>query len=191
MIPLWIKIVYTALVALIVPVYWRHYGPKNFLWFSDIALLTLVAALWMESALLASMAAVSVLLLELTWNFSYISGLVAGRQIEGLTGYMFNRRYSMFLRSLSLFHILLPPLLLLMLWRLGYDPRAPILQTAVAWVILPITYVVHPEENINWVYGPGAKPQKRMHPLLWLALLMLLYPLFVYLPTHLLLSAIF
>jgi hypothetical protein len=190
-IPLWIKVVYTALVALIVPVYWRHYGPKNFLWFSDIALLTLVAALWMENALLASMTAVSVLLLELTWNFSFISGLIAGRQIEGLTGYMFNRRYSRFLRSLSLFHVLLPPLLLLVLWRLGYDPRAPILQTAVAWAILPLTYLAKPEENINWVYGPGAKPQKRMHPLLWLALLMLLYPLCVYLPTHLLLSAIF
>ena len=191
MIPLWIKIGYTALVALIVPVYWRRYGPKNFLWFSDIALLTLVVALWIESALLTSMMAVSVLPLELLWNLSYISGLVTGRQIKGLTGYMFNRKYSLFLRSLSLFHVILPPLLLFVLWRLGYDSRALVLQTLAAWVVLPITYLAKPQENINWVYGLGAEPQKGMHPLLWLGLLMFLYPLCVYLPTHLLLRAIF
>ena len=191
MIPLWIKIGYTAMVALIVPVYWLRYGPKNFLWFSDIALLTLVVALWIESALLASMMAVSVLPLELLWNLSYLSGLITGRQIEGLTGYMFNRKYSLFLRSLSLFHVILPPLLLFVMWRLGYDSRALLFQTIVAWVVLPITYLAKPEENINWVYGLGAERQKRTHPLLWLALLMVLYPLCVYLPTHLLLRAIF
>lgn len=43
-IPLWIKITYTLFVCLLVPVYLRHYGPANFLWFSDVALLVTVPA---------------------------------------------------------------------------------------------------------------------------------------------------
>jgi hypothetical protein len=30
-IPLWIKVVYSVFVAVMVPVYWRDYGPTNFL----------------------------------------------------------------------------------------------------------------------------------------------------------------
>ena len=63
-IPLWLKIGYTALVAVIVPIYWLKYGAANFLWFSDIAFILLVPALWWESGLIASMMALSVLLLE-------------------------------------------------------------------------------------------------------------------------------
>jgi len=30
-IPLWLKVAYTAFVAVLVPVYWYHYTPVNFL----------------------------------------------------------------------------------------------------------------------------------------------------------------
>jgi hypothetical protein len=59
-IALGLKIVYTLFVCALVPIYWRQYGPANFLWFSDIALLALVPALWFENALLASMMALAV-----------------------------------------------------------------------------------------------------------------------------------
>src|SRR6266699_236026 len=62
--PLWVKVAHTLFVAVLVPVYWRRYGPGNFLWFSDLALFGALAALWLESPLLASMQAVSVSLLE-------------------------------------------------------------------------------------------------------------------------------
>jgi hypothetical protein len=62
-IPLWLKLLDTAYVAILVPVYWRFYGPANFLWFSDLALLISLAALWLENPLLASMQALSVGLL--------------------------------------------------------------------------------------------------------------------------------
>lgn len=38
-IPLWLKIVYSAFVAVLVPFYWFTYSPWNFLFFCDIALL--------------------------------------------------------------------------------------------------------------------------------------------------------
>ena len=52
MIPLGLKTIYTLYVCVLVPIYWRQYGQANFLWFSDIALLALVPALWLENALL-------------------------------------------------------------------------------------------------------------------------------------------
>ena len=52
-IPLSVCVPYTLFVCILVPVYWRYYGPANFLWFSDLALLIGLAALWLESVELA------------------------------------------------------------------------------------------------------------------------------------------
>ncbi|HET8644043.1 MAG TPA: hypothetical protein VFO85_01065, partial [Vicinamibacteria bacterium] len=54
-IPLAVKLIYTAFMAVLVPYYWMAYGPTNFLFFCDIALFFALAALWLESPLLASM----------------------------------------------------------------------------------------------------------------------------------------
>jgi len=70
-IPLGLKIVYTIFVCALVPIYWREYGPANFLWFSDIALLALVPALWLENALLVSMLAISVVFFEACSSADY------------------------------------------------------------------------------------------------------------------------
>src|SRR5205807_8087861 len=83
--PVWLKIAHTLFVAVLVPVYWRQYGPGNFLWFSDLALFATLAALWLESALLASMQAVSVCLLELVWLADFLTRLLGGRFAVGLS----------------------------------------------------------------------------------------------------------
>ena len=189
-IPLWIKIAYTLMVAVIVPVYLAYYGPANFLWFSDVALVVTGVALWLESPLLVSMMTVGVLLPELLWNVTLFTRLVTGIRVSGLADYMFDTRIPKWIRALSLFHVVLPVLMLWMLHRLGYDPRALPAQTALAWVILPLTYAVtKPEDNINWVYGPGARPQRQISPPLYLAFVLIFFPLIVYVPTHLLLLA--
>jgi hypothetical protein len=46
------------------------------------------------------------------------------------------------------------------------------------------------DENINWVRGPD-RLQRRAHPLVWLAFLMLAFPVGLYLPTHFALQALF
>ena len=192
MIPLELKLAYTAMVLVIVPVYAVTWGWRNFLWFSDIALVTIAAALWLESALLASMMALAVLLPEVVWNLGFFSRLIAGRRVTALADYMFDASKSRFLRALSLFHVVLPPILLWLVYRLGYDDRALVWQTALAWVVLPVTYaVVRPQdENINWVRGLGER-QTRMPPLVFLAALMVAFPVGLYLPTHLALKAFF
>ena len=184
-IPLWIKLAYTGMVAAILPVYAVRYGWRNFLWFSDIALIATGIALWLESAFVASMMAVGVLLPELLWSASFLGRLLFGVRATDLAGYMFDPAKPRYLRALSLFHLVLPVTLLWMLARLGYDARALAAQTALAWVVLPVTYaVVRPhDENINWVYGLGAR-QSRFSARTYLALLMLAFPIVVFLPTH-------
>ena len=185
-IPLWIKISYTLFVAVLAPVYWVHHGPANFLWASDIALLAAVVALWRESRLLASTIAVATLLPELAWNLDFFTRLLAGRDAIGLdgTGYMFNPAQPLWLRGLSLFHVFLP-LLLWMIYRLGYDQRAWFVATLLCWVVLPVTYLItDPAQNINFVFGWGERPQTLLPAAGYLALLMIVFPLCIYLPTH-------
>ena len=70
-IPLWVKLGYTLFVAVLVPIYLRHYGPANFLWFSDVALLATVPGLWAESSLILSAMTVAVGLPEILWNVDF------------------------------------------------------------------------------------------------------------------------
>jgi hypothetical protein len=186
-VPLALKIGYGGFLGILVPVYWRAYGPSNFLWLSDLALFGTTAALVLEQPLPASMAAVGVLPLEVAWNIDFASG---GRL--GLAGYMFDQEKPIGLRALSLFHVALPPTLLWMLRRLGYDRRAFWLQTLLVSALLPLTYALTaPEKNVNWVFGPGAEPQHRLPRPVYLALEMMVVPAVAMLPMHAILKRIF
>jgi hypothetical protein len=182
--PLWLKIASTLFVAALIPAYWRYYGPTNFLWFSDIALFGMVVALWLEHRLLASVMLIAVLLPETAWNVDFLLGLILGESPLGLAGYMFEADRALHIRGLSLFHIPMPIILAWMVYKLGYDRRALVVQSLVAWVVLPVTYwLTTPDDNINWVYGPD-EAQDQIHPWVWLGGLMLAFPLVLYIPTH-------
>lgn len=189
--PLWLKISYTLFICILVPVYWKQYGPGNFLWFSDIALFVTAAALWAESSLLASTMAISVVVLESIWIIDFLIELIAGTSVIGLSAYMFDSKIPLSIRALSLFHVVLPILLLWLLYRLGYDRRALLAQTLLAWIVLPLSYfLTNRTDNVNWVYGFGGT-QKWMPAPLYLVLLMIAFPLVLYLPTHLVLKRLF
>ena len=51
--PQWIKLAYLAFVAVLIPIYLSQYGPQNFLWFSDIALVATLVALRTGNRLIA------------------------------------------------------------------------------------------------------------------------------------------
>jgi hypothetical protein len=182
-----IKVVHTLFVCFLVPAYWIHYGPQNFLWFSDIALLASVVALWRESSLVTSTQALSVFVFEIVWTIDFLGALLLGDPIVGISSYMFDSKYPLWLRLLSLFHLWLPWLLIWMVVRFGYDRRALAIQTVLCWIILTASYFIStPEENINWVFGFSAQPQT-LPARVYLALLMIGIPTCIYLPTHLLL----
>lgn len=100
---------------------------------------------------------------------------------------MFHASKPRYLRALSLFHVGLPVLLLWLVHTLGYAQRAWIATTLLAWIVLPLTYrLTDREENVNWVYGPKRVPEH-----VYLAGVMLAYPMLIYLPTHLILNAVY
>ena len=192
LIPLWIKVAYTVIVLITVAVYSVKYPLGNFLWFSDIAMLVTAAALWLESPLLASMVAVGTLLPEILWNASFFGQVLTGRRVSGLTDYMFDESLPRYLRALSLFHVILPVLMLWLMVRLGYDERALVAQTVLAWVVLTLSYwLTDPKLNVNWVFGWGAKPQQLIPPPAYLALVMVAFPALIHYPTHLVLKRFF
>jgi hypothetical protein len=192
--PLWVKYCYTGFIAILVPVYWWHYGPANFLWGSNVALLVTLPALWLKSSLLVSMMALSVLIPELGWLVDFTVRLVAGPEIVSFSGtsYMFDPAIPLFVRGLSLYHPVLPVFLLWAIHRLGYHRRALPAQTLFCWIVLPLSYLLSSADaNINWVFGFVDPPQLWLPAVTYLLLLMVLYPLVLFLPTHLLLRRVF
>ncbi len=192
LVPLWLKVLYSVFIVVVFFVYRRHYGWANFLWFSDIALFLTAAALWLESSLLASMMALAILVPEVGWNLDFWPRLLTGKRLLGLADYMFEQRHPLWIRAISLFHVVLPPLLVWLVWRLGYETWALPAQTAFGWAVLVVTWVAtDPQENINWVYGPRAKPQQMLAPWAYLLVVMVAYPVLFYLPAHFALWALF
>src|SRR4051812_25703825 len=84
-----LKILLTLFVSVLVPCYWYNYGPRNFLYFCDIALLLTCLGVWLESRLLLSMQAIAILLPQCLWLIDFFSILIFGQRITGMTGYMF------------------------------------------------------------------------------------------------------
>jgi len=192
MISVWFKLAYTAFVLWVLVLWLKHYGWRNLLWFSDIALLGAVPALWLDSAPLASVLAVAVLIPELMWNLDLLLRLALRRRVSGLTEYMFESERLRILRLLSLFHVPLPLLLLWMLWEYGYAaevalPGAMLL----AAIALPASRVFgSPEENINWTYGLGWA-QQRFSPVAYVTGLYLGFVVLLFVPTDWLLRRLF
>jgi hypothetical protein len=186
------KVAYTVFVLLVVVIWWRHYSWRNFLWFSDIAFIGAVPALWLESAALASVLAVAVLLPEILWNVDFVARLLTRRRITGLTDYMFEPQRSRLLRGLSLFHVPLPLVLLWMVREYGYDASAGLTGALMlAAVVLPWSRAVStPERNINWTHGLGPR-RSTLSPATYLALLYAAFVVLVFLPTHVLLQALY
>ena len=109
-VPLGLKLAYTAYMAVLIPVYWHYYGPTNFLYFCDVALILTLVAIWPENALLISMCAVGILVPQALWVADFIAHAL-GTSLTGMADYMFDESHPLFLRLLSLFHGWLPFLL--------------------------------------------------------------------------------
>jgi hypothetical protein len=201
-IPLWLKLPYTAFVLVLVPYYWKSYGPTNFLYFCDMALFFTLGAVWLEWPILASMPAVGILLPQALWMLDFL-GELAGFKMTGMTGYMFDSSIAPFTRGLSLFHFWLPILLAWLVWRLGYDRRALPAWTALAWGLVLVCYFWMPAPpappddpnrvvNINYVYGfSDVKPQQWMPQNAYIATEMAVLAIGIFVPTHYLLAWLF
>jgi hypothetical protein len=187
-VPLALRVGATAFVAVLVPVYWAHYGFRHFLWLSDVGLFLTVAALWLRSRLLISMMGVGLLPLELYWNLEFLLTLIAGIELAGLAAYMFDDDVPLLLRGLSLFHVPMPLIWIWLLHRWRYDPRALRRQTVLLWAVVLATWAfTEPQQNINWVWTAERHLERFPQPL-WVFAYLLVLPLAVHWPMHALLQ---
>ncbi|MEI6654186.1 MAG: hypothetical protein WCP45_05405 [Verrucomicrobiota bacterium] len=200
-IPLWLKIAYSGFLTVMIPVYWLNYGPTNFLYFCDVALLLTLVGIWREDALLISLPAVGILLPQMLWCADFLVHLCGGK-MTGMTGYMFDAKLPLFLRGLSLFHGWLPFLLFYLVRKTGYDRRALFGWTVicvglclVAYFLLPAAGAVLADpkipRNINYVFGmDDAKPQHLLPPLAYLGAWIAALTGIVFVPTHFFLARV-
>jgi len=192
LVPLWLKVAWTAMVIGIVIVYWRHRGPSNFLWFSDFAFLALVPGLWLESSFIISLVACLVLVPEILWNVSFFGRLLHLPNVTGLADYMFEEQSPLWLRAVSLFHVPLLAVIIWGPWRLGYDSGVYPWAVLIGWMLLLLTrWLTNPAFNINHVHQFPIAAGAKLAPWQHMLAMMVAVPLVLQLPGHLLLRALF
>ena len=156
-VPSLLKWLFCAFMAFYIPVYLTGYGPQNFLWLSSVILILTFLATVFESRFLASMATVGGLVFESLWTLDFlftVIALMSGSSVTGFTGYTINPNLSILVRIAALFHLALPPLLIFLILRLGYNAWAWMVQIVLCWVlVLASWFFTNPSLNINLVYS--------------------------------------
>lgn len=182
-IPLWLKIAWTAWVAVWAPVYGKQYGAQNFLFFCDLGNFMIALGLWLESRLIFSWQAVGLLLFQTLYTLDLIGTVLLGKHVIGGTEYMFDPTILLLIRLLGLYHLVVPPLLLWGVRRLGYDRSAWKWQTLTTCILVPICYFWRPQFNVNWARGIGHE-QHMLAGWLYVLGYLIVALVAVYLPTH-------
>ena len=189
--PVWIRRVAFVWLVFWFAVYWRSWGPLNFLHFCDIAEILSCIGFVADSPLLTSSQAVASLLVDAAWALDAGWTLLFRRHLIGGTEYLFDPSHALWVRLLSLFHLALPVLLLWALHRLGYDRRGFPLQLGIAFVGFVASRLAPADQNLNYAYADpflhrawGPVPVHILVAFLFMLIV-------VYLPTHLILKRVF
>ena len=190
-IPDWLRWAALLWLAVWFAVYWIYWQPTTFLHLCDVAVILTCIGLWTSNSLLLSSQAVSSIAVDLVWCFDAgYTALLVKHPIGG-TEYMWDATRPMWVRTLSLFHVIWPILLLWAIYRVGYDRRGWILQSGIAVILMVVSRLLNPEENFNYAFTDpffhrawGPAP---VHVAFMLAVLIGA----VYLPTHWVLAKCF
>lgn len=181
--PLWLKMAWTVFLLLWAPLYFRQYGVQNFLFYCDLGNVLIGLALWLESRTIFSWQAVALLVFQTLYALDYLGALMLGKHFIGGTEYMFDPTIPFPIRAFGLYHVVVPPLLLWVVYRLGYDPQAWKWATVECWIVVPINFFWHPEFNVNWARGLNHE-QHTLPSWLYLTGYLVVVPLVIYWPTH-------
>jgi len=178
-----------AWLAVWLPAYLWQYGGHVFLNLCDIAVILTCIGLFTGNALLLSTQAVSSLVIDLTWDLDLLARALTGRHLIGGTEYMWDAKWPLWLRAMSAFHLVLPPVLFTALRRTGYDRRAWRWQSALALVVMAVSRVtLGPEENQNFTWSDPFVHRSWGPAVVHVGLTWLVLVTAVYAPTHALLA---
>ena len=175
-------------LAVWVPSYARYWGWANFLHLCDVAVLLTCIGFVRCDVLLLSSQAVSSLVGGVLWCLDVGWRLFAGTHLTGGTEYMWDTRFPLGVRLLSLFHVVLPALLLAALSRTGYDRRALRLQSGIAAVLLVASRLLGSTRNLNYAFADPIFHREFGPAAVHLTVIFVLLTGVIYWPTHLLLA---
>lgn len=178
-------------LAIWVPSYWHTWGPVNFLHLCDIAVLLTCIGLWTSNSLLLSSQAVGAILSDVAWCLDASWRLFLGRHLVGGTEYMWDANYSLFTRMLSLFHVVMPVVLLWSLRQAGYDRRGWKLQAAIAAVLIVVSRFINPALNLNYAFRDPVFHRAWGPVPIHLAVMFAGIVIVFYLPVHLVLDKVY
>jgi hypothetical protein len=182
---------FTAWMAAWVPIVLWAYGPQNFLWICNLAQFLVLWAVWRDDRLVLSSQAGTVCIVGLVWTLDLLLALATGGRTASFTAYMFNPELPLLARISSLYHVGLPVFVLWLLGRCGYDSRGVWLQCLLGGLaVLAGWRLTDPHRNINWVHQPFGVEQVWLPDLAFVTLLLVLFPLLIYLPGHYLVRAV-
>ena len=184
----WVSVLW---LAVWLPTYTAFWGGANFLHICNVAVILSCLGFLFESPLLLSSQAVFSILGNFFWALDFLNALVTGHPLFGGTEYMWNASIPLWVRCLSLYHFVLPLLLLWGLHRSGYDRQGWKLQGVISLLVLSLSRFTDPAKNINFVFrDPLLRKTWGMASLhvivIWIGLIVL-----IYWPTHQVLCRVF
>jgi len=184
----WVSVLW---LAVWLPTYTAFWGGANFLHICNVAVILSCLGFLFESPLLLSSQAVFSILGNFFWALDFLNALVTGHPLFGGTEYMWNASIPLWVRCLSLYHFVLPLLLLWGLHRSGYDRQGWKLQGVISLLVLSLSRFTDPAKNINFVFrDPLLRKTWGMASLhvivIWVGLIVL-----IYWPTHQVLCRVF
>ena len=151
--PSWVRWASLVWLAVWIPSYAMYWGWVNFLHLCDVAVFLTCAGLAYNNVLLLSSQAVTSLAGGFLWCLDASWRSVVGRHLIGGTQYMWDTRFPLWVRLLSMFHVVLPLVLVPALRRTGYDHRALRLQCWVAGTLLAASRLLGPSRNLNYAFA--------------------------------------
>ncbi len=169
------------------PTYAVVWGWRNFLQLCDVAVFLTTVGLWRSHPLLLSSQAVSSIVIDGLWTLDVGWRLASGRHLIGGTEYMWDGTRPLPVRLMSLFHAVLPPLLVWCLKKegVGYDRRALRLQIGIAAGIFVLSRLIgDPRVNPNFAFRDPFLHRAWGPPLVHAGAMFGGLVLAVYWPTH-------
>lgn len=174
----WPRLRWLALVWLTVyvPSYASAYGWTNFLFLCNLGVAITCAGALAGDRLLLSSQAVAAPVIGLAWALDAGWRVATGAHLYGATAYMWEDRYPLFTRLLSLYHLAWPVIAVLAVRRVGYDRRGWGLQAGIAALALAASRAfTAPADNVNFafvdpLFGLAFEPALLHLALIWAGL---------------------
>ena len=126
---------------------------SQLLWFCNTVLFLLAFGLYFESSIILTAVLIGALVVQLPWLLDFLIKLLFGHYIFGVSSYMFDYGFNSIRFYAELNHLLMIPLALYGVYKLGFHKNGWIVGTIVAIIINAGAYLFSSyKDNINCVF---------------------------------------